>query len=215
MTTNPVLLKTFDERVIWFLSHLYEQGGNEYKAQNYTADRSYRIPGTTSPDEFNRMMKSLKSKGWATWDLQPQQSGHPHYVSVLLTEDGITEAKKALPQIPLFGLISQEITTGDSDTDVKINHARTLFFSNPSKIEHMRSACVALCAVLEPIRYELTPAVTKADMNDLFQLINRFDIRHNNDGVTQLKYPEQLEWVFYSLLNTINAYTKLKKRLQG
>lgn len=27
-----------------------------------------------------------------------------------------------------------------------------------------------------------------------------------------LIYPEQLEWIFYTLLNTINTYTKLKKR---
>jgi len=120
-----------------------------------------------------------------------------------------------MPQIPLIGLVSQEITTGDNAIDAKINQARSLFFSDYPSMDNMRSACEALCFVLEPLRYNgLKSVIADADVELFFQMVNKFDIRHNNHHTKTLKHPEQLEWVFYSLLNTINTYTKLKKRLQ-
>src|ERR1700721_2358277 len=104
MTTNPNLLETFDEKVNWFLSYLYENGGNKYKHQNYLSDRSYLIPGAANPDEFNRIMRALKGKHFVTWDVQPTMNGHFHYVNVLLSEEGRKEAKKELPQVPMFSL---------------------------------------------------------------------------------------------------------------
>ena len=31
-------------------------------------------------------------------------------------------------------------------------------------------------------------------------------------GPRNLQHEEQIEWIFYSLLNTINAYVKMKKK---
>lgn len=56
---------------------------------------------------------------------------------------------------------------------------------------------------------------TKGDTNVFFKIINDFDIRHNKNTTRQIEFPEQLEWIFYSLLNTINTYTKLKQRLES
>ena len=159
-------------------------------------------------------MRALKGKHFVTWDVQPTMNGHFHYVNVLLSEEGRKEAKKELPQVPMFSLFSQEITTGDLDTDGKINHAKDLFFTEPQTMDRMRSACEALSFVIEPMRKDLKKFIADADVEHFFQLVNKFDIRHNNDYTKNLQHPEQLEWVFYSLLNTINTYTKLKKRLQ-
>ena len=77
----------------------------------------------------------------------------------------------------------------------------------------MRSACESLSYVLEPLREELPKYFHKQDVSDFFNIVNNFDIRHNKDHTKKLIHPEQLEWGFYSLLNTINTYVKLKKRL--
>ena len=213
METNPKLLETFDERVIYFLNYIYENGGNEYRANHFDDYTSHHLAGMWTPSQFNNLMKALLSKDWISCESRESiVGGNSWYFGVRLTEKGIVEVQKGLPKIPMIGLVNQEITTGDSKTDEKINHAKNLFFGDPQTMEHMRSACITLAAVLEPLRDDLTPTITSADVNTFFELVNKFDIRHNKGNVKRLEHPEQLEWVFYSLLNTINTYTKLKNR---
>lgn len=205
--------KTFKEKAMHLLKYMHAHGGNDYTPFRFDSYVDRSICYCDDHFEMNRLLEHLEKKGWIEIGFSiPMAQDITNFGDVVMTDGGIAEVERELPQIPMLGLVTQEIATGDVDTDAKINHARQLFFSEPSTMEHMRSACVALCAVLEPIRYELTPAITTADVNDLFLLVNKFDIRHSK-GVTNLIYPEQLEWVFYSLLNTINTYTKLKKRL--
>ena len=216
MSTNPRLLKLFNEKLTYLLCYIYKNGGNEYKPIDFRSDQSYLIPECKNQGEFNRIMEALISKGWISYvDKTPDRGGPVRYRGIKLTESGITEAEKSLPQVPMIGLVNQDITTGDPAIDDKINHAKKLFFSEPPTIDNMRSACETLSFILEPLRDELSPAITVADVNDFFQLVNKFDIRHNKAAVSRLIYSEQLEWVFYSLLNTIYTYTKLKKRLKG
>lgn len=189
-------------------------GGAEYKENDFISDNVYQLAGCNTPDEFNRIMKALLSKGWIQSTNVTRTYGDlAIYHSVRLTELGIEEAKKKLPQIPMIALVSQEIITGDLAVNEKINHARKLFFKDGATLDDMRSACETLSFVLEPLRDELKLAITTADVEAFFQIVNKFDIRHNKPHTINLVYPEQLEWVFYSLLNTINTYTKLKHRL--
>ena len=113
--------------------------------------------------------------------------------------------------MPLFGLVSQVISTGNSEVDEKINHARELFFDNAQSLDKMRSACEALCFILEPLREDLKNYFNQKDVSDFFQIVNTFDIRHNKETTKNIVHEEQLEWLFYSLLNTINTYVKLKQ----
>ena len=76
----------------------------------------------------------------------------------------------------------------------------------------MRSAYEALSFVLEPIRKELEREFASKDINELFMIINEFDVRHNKSRIRNEHHPEILEWVFYSLLNTISAYSKIKSK---
>lgn len=80
-------------------------------------------------------------------------------------------------------------------------------------MDDKRSACETLSFVLEPLRKDLTSFFSTGDVSDFFLLVNRFDIRHNKTSTTSLVHEEQLEWVFYTLLNTITTYTKLKRKL--
>ena len=115
--------------------------------------------------------------------------------------------------MPLFSLVDQKITTGDSSVDVKIEHARALFFNELPTPDKMRSACEALIFILEPLRDELK-GLFNDDTEAFFNIVNNFTIRHNKVKTKSINTPEQLEWIFYSLLNTINTYVKMKRRVQ-
>jgi hypothetical protein len=214
MNTNPNTLKTFNERLEYFLMYLYENGGSEYKPLMLHSVKSYHLAGCFDQDEFIRIMDALKRKRWLVFATVNRES-YKIFTHITLTEAGLKKCEKASPKMPMVGLVTQDITTGDNLTDAKINHAKKLFFTEPINMESMRSACVSLAAVLEPIRKDLKTVITDADVEHFFQLVNKFDIRHNNDFTKTLHHPEQLEWVFYSLLNTINTYTKLNKRLNS
>ena len=62
------------------------------------------------------------------------------------------------------------------------------------------------------MRYELK-TIFKGDTETFFNLINSFDFRHNKESTKNIEHEEQLEWIFYSLLNSINTYYKMKKKL--
>ncbi|MBK8343770.1 MAG: hypothetical protein IPL12_10940 [Bacteroidetes bacterium] len=62
------------------------------------------------------------------------------------------------------------------------------------------------------IKKDLFNYFDSKDVNAFFQIVNDFDIRHNKISTKVLEHPEQLEWVFYTLLNSINMYVKLKTK---
>ena len=80
-------------------------------------------------------------------------------------------------------------------------------------MEKMRSACETLMFVLEPLREELR-VFFKGDTEHFFNIVNNFCIRHNKERTKAIEMPEQFEWLFYSLLNTINTYVKIKGKLR-
>jgi hypothetical protein len=65
---------------------------------------------------------------------------------------------------------------------------------------------------MEPLRKELDE-LFKCDAEYFFRILNEFTIRHNKERTKSIENPEQLEWVFYSLLNTLNTYVKLKRKV--
>lgn len=198
---------------MWFLEYLYENGGGEYRSQSFGSDLSYKIAGCGTSDEFYRIMTALRTHNFITFVALPFSRKYWAYSQVLLTGAGIKEIEKTKHIQPLIGLVQQEIYTGNPESDANIKHARALFLREPKTMENMRSACEALCYELEPLREKLKLVITAADVEAFFQLVNKFDIRHNKPHTMNLQHSEQLEWVFYSLLNTINAYTKLFARL--
>ncbi len=207
--------KTFKEKYRHLLKYLYDRGGNDFKTFSLNSTRDYPICFSDGHEEFQRIMEYLRKNYLIEWkNDQIYARGVKSYWDIQLTDAGIEEVEKDLPKIPMIGLVSQEITTGDSETDDKINHAKDLFFQEPQTIDRMRSACEALSYVLEPLRNDVKKYFIAKDTEYFFQLVNSFDIRHNKSHTKDIEHSEQLEWIFYSLLNTINAYTKLKKRLE-
>jgi hypothetical protein len=206
-------LKNFDDKCTHFLKYLYENGGSDNKDFEFYSTRAFPIT-YSDPDEFTRIIDQLYSDSSITIGKvhsMGRDQSQKSYMGLKITSLGKNKVKKVLPKIPLFGLINQTIKTGNTDVDEKINHARELFFDEPQTLDKMRSACESLSFVLEPLREELKSYFIQKDVSDFFQIVNNFDIRHNKEATKNLIHPEQLEWVFYSLLNTINTYTKLKQ----
>lgn len=199
----------FEEKCYHFLKYLYQFGGRENKEFEFYSTRHFAF-AFADIEEFERIIDHLKGEYFIS--IKKHHPSHNLYMGVKLTKTGKEEAKKTLPKIPLFNLVSQEITTGDTEVDESINHARKLFFDEIPSLDKMRSACETLSYVLEPLREDLKKYFNQKDVSDFFQIVNTFDIRHNKDTTKILIHEEQLEWVFYSLLNTINAYTKLRQR---
>lgn len=201
---------TFKEKSNHLLMHLYSQGGNENQKFELNSTRDFPLTYTDT-NEFERIVEGLVKAGHIRYSKR-HQTGRVGllFMSVELTAMGIDEAEKQLPVMPLVGLVEQQIETGDVSTNERINHAKSLFFGPYATAHDKRSACETLSYVLEPFRDDLASFFTTSDVSDFFQLVNRFDIRHNKSTTTNLIYEEQLEWVFYTLLNTINTYVKLK-----
>lgn len=203
----------FDEKCNHFLKYLYKHGGKENKEFELNSTKHFPL-AFTNPEEFTRIVDQLKTDYFITIRKAHQMARGKEsqiYMGVKMTNSGKDEARKSLPQMPMFGLVSQEITTGDNAIDEKINHARELFFDEPQTADKMRSACETLSYVLEPLREDLKTYFSQKDVSDFFQIVNTFDIRHNKDTTKSIVHEEQLEWIFYSLLNTINTYVKLKQ----
>jgi hypothetical protein len=203
--------KSFHEKAQHLLKLLYDLGAKEYKSRSLYPFHDCPMCFCETPEEFERVVTLLGKENHLEWGNHSNVNGM--YSKALLTKDGIKDVEKGLPKIPMIGLVIQEIATGNMAIDEKINHAKKLFFDEPQTKEHMRSACVALAAVLEPIRNDLTSVIARPDVEAFFQFVNTFDIRHNNSKIITLEHPEQLEWIFYSLLNTINVYYKLRIKL--
>lgn len=201
----------FEERARHLLEYLYDNGGKEYKEHNFNSKDDSLITYSL-PDEFNRIINYLKSEDWLDYRKVTPTFTCTFYQGVHLTKNGIEEIEKGLPKMPLFDLVNQKISTGDAATDATIEHARRLFFDKHSTLESKRSACETLSYVLEPLRDELKNLFS-GDTEQFFNIVNNFNIRHNKERTRQIQHQEQLEWIFYSLLNTINTYVKMKTKL--
>ncbi len=204
--------KSFKEKAIHFLKVIYDLGGNDYKEFSIVNMNDYTLCYSEDENEFRRILEYLEEKNFIKYQSEEMSFELTIYRKLQLTEYGIDEVEKDLPNIPMIGLVNQNITTGNSEVDDKINYSKELFFREPQTMDRMRSACETLCFILEPLRTELKKHLKEKDIEDFFNIVNNFDIRHNKSHTKEIQHPEQLEWIFYSLLNTINTYTKLKAR---
>jgi hypothetical protein len=203
----------FNDKARYFLKYLYKNGGNEgRKFQIALSD--YPLAYAKSDDEFQRIIEKLIKQEFIDYVRKPSRNmaGVLLNFSIELTHLGEKEVEKNLPMVPLFDLVNQDVFSGDSKIDSEILHAKKLFFKTDSTFNDKRSACEALSFVLEPIRKDFKKVVLGSDVEAFFNIVNNFDIRHNKDTTKSIEHEEQLEWIFYSLLNSIICYYKLWKK---
>lgn len=180
----------------------------------FISSRDYPVAYAKDQLEFKNLMQYLHEHNLIVATKMYVSSERAIYRNVTLTEKGIKEAEKELPRMPMMGLVNEEIATVDFEIDGRINHAKKLFFSQQGNLENMRSACEALSHVMEPLRDDCKKYFGRKDTDVIFNMVNDYNIQHNKSYTKDIQYPEQFEWVFYGLLNTINTYAKLKMRLK-
>lgn len=106
-----------------------------------------------------------------------------------------------------------QFTTGDDKIDEMLTHAIKLFINIDSTLESKRSACESLSYILEPLRENMKNYFLEGHVSDFFKMVNEFNIRHNKKSTKKIEYEEQYEWIFITLLNTIDTYFKMIKKI--
>ncbi len=204
--------KNSSQKGMHFLKYMYDNGGKAFQPiALFNPYSEFTLCYAVNAKEMIGIIDGLITKNYISATKKEMSAGRSCYLQMTMTQEGIEFIENELPDTQMNSLINSITSTGDIEIDQKINHAMELFLSKPTSIEKLRSACEALSYILEPLRKELTLYFSSKDTNDFFNIVNQFDIRHNKDFTKTIEYPEQLEWIFYTLLNSINTYCKLKR----
>jgi len=87
-----------------------------------------------------------------------------------------------------------------------LRHAIEQYRRRGATEQAKRSALTQLAAVLEPLRRDVKEHLSSKDENDLFQIVNRFSIRHNKrDQQRDYDAAIWLDWMFYVYVATARA----------
>ncbi|MCY9111151.1 hypothetical protein MOE45_08605 [Bacillus atrophaeus] len=107
---------------------------------------------------------------------------------------------------------SQEITS-DCTFEEIVNNAKKKFFHYNADELDKKSAILELGGVLENLKKSNTLELLTTDESDLFHVLNKFNLRHNNlnqrpDYDKDVFYP----WIFFNLLSAVDAALKLIRK---
>lgn len=117
-------------------------------------------------------------------------------------------------------LVSNKIETFPDDLNDEKNKneveiAKSLFLHHSSTETDKRNALLTLGRVLEEHRKEIKQMFLSKDESDLFETLNRYNIRHSD--LSQKKdYPNEIyfDWIFYNILAAIDAFYKIRNNQQ-
>lgn len=109
-------------------------------------------------------------------------------------------------------LIERVLQTSDPTVRDLVTHAVSQFRSRDATTLDKRGATKHLADVLELRRGLLKRELFAKDEDDLFQIANRFQIRHLSQQQKGEYDPVFLDWIFWWYLGTIELTNKLLKR---
>jgi len=116
---------------------------------------------------------------------------------------------------PIDELADRQIAARQTTPNDEVAHAIREFRKRDAGLAEKRSSIRALSHALEPRRKRIGILLTKGDESDLFQIVNRFGIRHNNDSQHTDYGDEFLDWVFWMHLATIELLGRIAGRDRG
>jgi hypothetical protein len=104
-------------------------------------------------------------------------------------------------------LASTPPTSNPAAIDTRIQDAISKYHRHNASLTDKKDAARTLADVLEHLRPQIRTvgAVSQRDENDLFNIINNYDIRHHRRD-QQGEYNREVfyDWMFYGFLNSIN-----------
>ena len=119
---------------------------------------------------------------------------------------------RSLPPPGMAQLFEAQAPT-DEENRQRVEAAIQKFRGRNSSMDDRRHAVRNLADVLEFLRPKVKSILTKKDEGDLFELANRFGIRHHNERQqTQYDPAIWLSWMFYYYLASIHALTRLLEK---
>ena len=101
------------------------------------------------------------------------------------------------------------------DTAARVRHAIALFRGRGATAEDKRSALITLAGILEERRQLIKHELVSADEGALFQIANKFAIRHQNKQQLSDYDPAFLDWVFWWYLGTVELTDRIISRQEG
>jgi hypothetical protein len=130
----------------------------------------------------------------------------------------LTEAGEvmSLPPSGMTTLLTARPPTDDKTVLDRVEEATGRFRRHGSTIKEREVAVRDLANVLEWIKPHINMALMNKDSSDLYNIANKFGIRHMNQN-QKVEYDKAvwLSWIFYHYLNTINACLHIVKRQGG
>jgi len=107
-------------------------------------------------------------------------------------------------------LDAQMPLTDPANVEIHVDEAVRKFQRHNASRSDKREAVRLLADVLEFLRPKVKRVLTNKDDADLFNIVNNFGIRHNNDR-QKTSYDKDiwLRWMFYHYLSTIHVVTRL------
>ena len=108
-----------------------------------------------------------------------------------------------------LGWLIEDTLSQRTPPDDPVAHAIALFRDRDGARQGRRSAIVALAGVLEERRKLLKDRLLTEDEKALFEIANRYDIRHRNAKQHRDYGLDFLEWIFYWYLATVQLTDRL------
>jgi hypothetical protein len=133
-------------------------------------------------------------------------------LGVRLADDGEDEGRLIAvtdnARTELLGVMTERI----DDTADQVRHAIALFRQRGATEHDKRSAVTSLALVLEERRSLLKDVLYSSDEGALFEIANRFAIRHQDQRQKADYSPEFLDWTFWWYLATIELTDRVLAR---
>lgn len=109
-------------------------------------------------------------------------------------------------------LTSDAVSSSAGEDRDEVAHAVALFRAREASRHQQRSAIVALAGILEHRRALLKEELPRKDEAPLFEIANKFDLRHRKPDQHADYDDAFLEWVFYWYLATVHLTNQLLVR---
>jgi hypothetical protein len=161
---------------------------------------------------------SYQDCGWhyQTFDTDKGRKEFRNEVNQLLSDYstgfGLSEDGEifAFPDAGMASLLDASVPTYDpKNVEELVENAKRKFRLHRASVEDRKDAIKDLADVLEFLRPKLKNVI-KDDESDLFQLANKFGIRHHNlEQKTDYDKTIWYSWMFYYYLATIHATIRL------
>ncbi|MCC8251604.1 hypothetical protein [Saccharothrix luteola] len=119
---------------------------------------------------------------------------------VAMTDDARTE------------LMHSTLDRQEGEVTDQLRHAIALFRARGADKHQKRSAVVVLCNVLEERRKLIRDELLGKDEDALFQIANKFNLRHQNEAQRADYDPAFLDWIFWWYLATIELTDRIAAR---